>query len=525
MAIRKSSGSGIPFGNTAGRPANPGLGQLYSNGEAGRLELYTNTGWQNIVQETPGVASVTGTYNQSAGSGTFIVSGTNFVSGGIAYAVGTNGVEYQASSSVTNSIVQMTVEFSDLSAAYEPYDIKILNPSNLFGLLPDAFYINDNPVWSTSAGSLGSYVGSVSIQLSATDDESNSLSYSVTSGALPTGLSLSSAGLISGTISATPGTYTFTVSVSDGSNTGQTRSFSMIVLPTITGGTITTSGLYRIHAFTSNGTFETNASSLNVEYLLIGGGGAGGDDIGAGGGAGGLLSGTTSLLAQPYSIVIGAGGAASVGFEGSGNGNDGNNSSALGLTAYKGQAGGGEGNGQQLNQNGPYGSGGGGGYNAQSGGSGTVGQGNNGGSSYGGISAGGGGAGGAGQSTSSGSAGGNGGPGVANSILGTEYYWAGGGGGNSYAGAQQSGNGGIGGGGGASTAFNTGTTGAGSGGGSAINNGNAGSHTNGKGGDAGANTGGGGGGSKESNSAQSSISGAGGSGIFVVRYLKSVVGL
>ena len=57
MTIKKSSSSWIPSGNTAGRPANPGTGQLYSNGEAQRLELYTAAGsWENIVQEVPGVS-------------------------------------------------------------------------------------------------------------------------------------------------------------------------------------------------------------------------------------------------------------------------------------------------------------------------------------------------------------------------------------------------------------------------------------------------------------------------------------
>jgi hypothetical protein len=88
MAIRKSSNSGIPFGGTSGRPANPANGQPYFNGDIGRLELYTSaTGWQNIVQETPGVASITGHYYESDNSGTFVISGTNFVSGAIAYAV------------------------------------------------------------------------------------------------------------------------------------------------------------------------------------------------------------------------------------------------------------------------------------------------------------------------------------------------------------------------------------------------------------------------------------------------------
>ena len=88
MAIKKSDSSGIPFGNNAGRPANPATGKLYSNGETARLELYTATGWQNIVQEVPGVASITGTYSEATNSGTIAIQGTNFVSGAIASAIG-----------------------------------------------------------------------------------------------------------------------------------------------------------------------------------------------------------------------------------------------------------------------------------------------------------------------------------------------------------------------------------------------------------------------------------------------------
>jgi len=57
---------------------------------------------------------------------------------------------------------------------------------------------------------------------------------------------------------------------------------------TATGGTITTSGDYKIHKFTSNGTFEVTSGSGNVEYLVVGGGsGGGGSKTGNAGGAGG----------------------------------------------------------------------------------------------------------------------------------------------------------------------------------------------------------------------------------------------
>ncbi len=79
-----------------------------------------------------------------------------------------------------------------------------------------------------------------------------------------------------------------------------------------TGGTITTSGGYRIHTFTTSGTF-TLPSGKNVEYLVVGGGGGGGNGValrgsGGGGGAGGMITGTTSLAAGSHSIVVGAGG-------------------------------------------------------------------------------------------------------------------------------------------------------------------------------------------------------------------------
>ena len=370
MAIRKSSSSGIPSGLSAGRPANPGYGQLYANGETARLEIYTQaSGWQNIVQETPGVASASGHYYQSDNSGTFTISGTNFVSGAIAYAVGTNGIEYQATTTTYNSLVQITATFGILDPAYEPYDIKIVNPSNLFGLLPDAFYINDNPVWSTAAGSLGTLEnGSVSIQLSSTDDESESRSYAVSSGSLPNGLSLSSSGLLSGTMSANPGTYSFTITISDGINTPAARSFSISVpTPVITGGTLTSDSTYYYRSFKSSGNLVVSGAPISLDTLIIaGGGGAGSDNYsadrgGGGGGAGGVVKYSNKLMSiGTYSLTIGAGGnGGSATASNSGmNGTNGTDSQLGSLTTA---IGGGYGGGHGSTQNSPGATGGSGG--------------------------------------------------------------------------------------------------------------------------------------------------------------------
>ena len=250
--------SAIPFGDNAGRPV-PSSGQPYFNGETARLELYTNNNtWENIVQEVPGVSSITGQYLESNQSNNITIFGTNFVSGATAYAIGSNAIEVAATSTTFNSLVQLTATFTGLTSANEPYDIKVINPSNLFGILPDALYVNNILTWQTSAGSLGTFGDSVSISVSATAADDSTITYSLATGSsLPAGITLnSSTGLISGTtpdVSANT-TYTFTIDASDGSNPVVPRTFSFIVNSAPTW--VTSSG--------SLGTF-TEQDSINIQ--------------------------------------------------------------------------------------------------------------------------------------------------------------------------------------------------------------------------------------------------------------------
>ena len=79
---------------------------------------------------------------------------------------------------------------------------------------------------------------------------------------------------------------------------------------TATGGTITTSGSYKVHTFTSSGTFQITAGSGTVDYLVVAGGGGGGRSNGASGagGAGGLLTNSFSGSTNSYTVTVGAGG-------------------------------------------------------------------------------------------------------------------------------------------------------------------------------------------------------------------------
>ena len=233
-----------------------------------------------------------------------------------------------------------------------------------------------------------------------------------------------------------------------------------------TGGTITTSGSYTIHTFTSSGTFTPNGS-YEVEYLIVAGGGGGGYNYGGGGGAGGVLTDTgVAVTAQAYTVTVGEGGAGGTG----GNGTDGGDSSFAGATATGGGAGGG-GAGTAA----AGGSGGGGHPGITTAGAGTEGQGHTGGvgTNSGGqniLSGGGGGASEDGGTGTQWSACGDGGDGVASSITGTSVTYGGGGGGGGYSGySVAGGSGGAGGGGagsgGSGTAGTAGTDGTGGGGG------------------------------------------------------------
>ena len=314
-----------------------------------------------------------------------------------------------------------------------------------------------------------------------------------------------------------------------------------------TGGTITTSGDFKIHTFTSSGTFTvTNAGkssgSTTVDYLVVAGGGGGGSHVGGGGGAGGMrysfpnpATGGLSVSAQDYPITVGAGGTNATGTSTAG----GKGANAVFSTITS--AGGGGGgtatttatDGAPPGGGGPGGSGGGGGHGNPGGPAGDLAgppgagntppvspsQGNAGGIGRhtGNVMGGGGGGHGAagenGSPTAPGTS--DGGDGTQLNIDANNYYWAGGGGGGGIGSAPlgTAGEGGLGGGGGGAAESVPG----GSGGGSALNSGTAGGTGSGStGGAGGANTGGGGGSGGHPN--PSGGSGAGGSGVVIIRY-------
>jgi hypothetical protein len=464
-------------GTTENRPASPTLGDLYFDTTLNALIAYRTAGWEKVSQDpAPQIASISPT--AAATTGTVVtITGSNFKSGLAVQFIGTNAVSYNSPTSTFVNGVTATATTPSLPVAYEPYDIKVINPDNQFAILENCLDGGSTPVWVTPSGTLAtiSEQSSLNTSVAANDPDGTSIVYS--SSNLPGWITLnSSTGSLTGTspdISSNTN-YSFDIIASDGVNTS-TRSFNVVV-----------------NVITVPNT---------IELLLIAGGGSGGGNAGGGGGAGGVVY-NSALSVTPstqYSISIGNGGTY---VNGRGPGNQGSNSSFGGVTATGGGGGGSADGGPSSG-----GSGGGRWGVSQSGGTGIAGQGYDGGTGFtgGGYSenaGGGGGAGGAGGNANS-TTGGAGG-------VGTNSY-------SSWATATSSGvNGYFASGGGAGTPGNgtsvnpgTATNGGGAGGtrSSAASNGTA-------------NTGSGGGGGSYSGSPGTYYnSGNGGSGICIIRYL------
>jgi len=283
---------------------------------------------------------------------------------------------------------------------------------------------------------------------------------------------------------------TISITVVDGSKTSNAITRNILGVPT--GGSISSSGGFRIHTFTSSGTFSIPSGlSLATQYVVVAGGGGTGSRQHSGGGGGGgyrsSVSGESSgrgasaesiptLGAGNYTVTIGGGGSSS---------NSGNNTNSGasngGNSVFNNITSNGGGYGGTYNSAGNSGGCGGAsgseGGNSVNGGSGTSGQGFNGGDGAdgqgGGSGGGGGGAGSQGGDGSGNTSAGTGGSGVSSSITGSSVGRAGGGGGGNPGGSggSASSGGGNGANGSGTPTSGGGNTGGGAGGGGADNRG------------------------------------------------------
>ena len=507
-----TKGERISLGTTGERVDTQGI--IRFNTTTNLMEYYDGTDWK-AIDAPPSITAFTidggpditsGSINvDSAATVTIEVKGSLFDTTGATVTFEGTGETLTPATIVRNSanLLTVTITNTEFDNANEPYTIKVTNASGLSAQLEGAISADQAPVFATAAGSLGTIYdsarGSYSLSpAAATDPDGDTITYSITTGSLPSGLSFNTTtAAITGTASSVGSNTTSSFTVRASTPTGNTdRAFTI----TVNGPTA--------ESFTSTGaqTFSVPAGVSSVNVLVVAGGGSGGPGQGGGGGAGGLIyrPGYPVTPGGTVPLNVGAGNPeASTTYPYPGSTAQGSyrgfNSTFGALTAI----GGGSGNGDD-HPGAPGGSGGAGSDNAgsfggsgvqpsQPGDSGTYGFGNSGG--RGGTPMdqhAGGGGGGAGASGQGAEAGKQGGIGRAYSISGSSVYYAGGGRGG-WGPARTS----------MSTAQQTG------GGGGGANSGRGGAGV--------ANRGGGGGGSGGDVSGAGQGS-SGGSGIVIVQY-------
>jgi len=456
-----TSGERISTGTTGERVNTTGV--LRYNSTTNLMEYYNGSDWKPI--DSPpvitsfaidGGSNVTSGVVDNEGGGTvsIAVNGSLFDATGAVVTFIGSGETISTTSITRNNANLLTAVFteSDFDVSNGPYTLKVTNGSGLSAELADCITADQTtPVFTNAADTTVTLTDAgrdAGISAAALCGASGSSNFSVTTGSLPSGLSMtSSTGAITGTADAVGSdtTSTFTVTAV-GDDATVTRQFRITVAAPV------------ITTFNSTGTF-TAVARTTISYIVVGGGGSGGrgpgnQDTGkGGGGAGGMCVGTFTFPGSTPSpqlsipVSIGAGGS-QADYSPGVYGNQGTNTvltlPSVTVTANGGGGGGASDNIPGNNNGRPGGSGGGGGGRpspgsggsaTQGSGTGYTGYGNSGGSAYpsdGNASGGGGGGAGAsgenGQGNSGGR-GGNGGIGRQSDISGTATYYAGGGGG------------------------------------------------------------------------------------------------
>lgn len=157
----------------------------------------------------------------TAGGQTITINGAGFAATPTVYIDNTiaPSVSFVSSTQIT---------FTTPAKTAGTYNLFVINPDGSTAIHVMGISYSGTPTWTTPAGSLGTQnAAAISVQLIATGD--TPLVYSLTSGStLPAGVTLSSSGLISGTL-GTAQTFSFSVDVTDPQYQTTPRSFSLTV--------------------------------------------------------------------------------------------------------------------------------------------------------------------------------------------------------------------------------------------------------------------------------------------------------
>lgn len=159
-----------------------------------------------------------------AGGQTVLVNGSGFATG-ISATVG--GVQIGSVTLVKSTQISFTAPANSGGS----YTLVVYNSSGGAAILVPGLIYSAVPTWTTSAGSIGSFYETTAISSNVVATADSALTYSLSSGSLPTGATLYANGVITGTAPVDSGstTYTFNITATDAELQDTTRTFTMTI--------------------------------------------------------------------------------------------------------------------------------------------------------------------------------------------------------------------------------------------------------------------------------------------------------
>ena len=205
---------------------------IIGNGTDGYFLMSNGDGtmtWSSIIIN-PTIASIaypgSATAADPAGGETITVTGADFKTGATVTVGGTSApaVSYVSGTQIT---------FTTPAKSAGDYDIVVTNTDTGSATYINGISYNGIPSWTTAAGSLGTFASGATIStitLQASEPDAGTITFNITNGSLPTGLSLTGANIDGTTSLLNADTlYTFTVTATDDENQTTPRTFTITV--------------------------------------------------------------------------------------------------------------------------------------------------------------------------------------------------------------------------------------------------------------------------------------------------------
>jgi len=223
----------VPHGTTGERPGSANAGAIRFNTTDSTLEQYNGSSWVGLA--SPPLVTAVSPTTTNGDSGTVItITGTNFTSESTVHFINNGGTSFAAGAVTYVSGTSITATFpQNFTVSDEPLDVKVTTSVGN-STLENSIDLGGVPTWSTAAGSIATgYKGdAISQTIVATDPEGGDVDYTLSSGSLPSGVTLNTeTGVISGTLDTDMRdntTYTANITPNDSAgNTSAARAFTI----------------------------------------------------------------------------------------------------------------------------------------------------------------------------------------------------------------------------------------------------------------------------------------------------------